>query len=325
MALATLLPRARLALAAPSTWKFLPGINSGAPWNVQGTSYLTGWPLPAITEAKARFIRVELRQLGGESIETTAARFRSQVLDEAWKHQLQVIALISNNSVPDWDPVVWRDNQARLESFAGEAATAVKVLSGHPALMGTQLWNEPNDPKTELSEKNYAFLLGQTYPLISSMTKVITAGLVDHKAYNGYNYVSRVLSHGKYTLRWPKPMLDAVAVHPYGRSAPNGILSSLQEMRAATDRYYREYSVPLAVTEFGIESGMTDEGRETQSGYLTEAYLMMRREASALKLWLASWWNLNDYANEKSSSTYGLFAGDQTVAKPAFYAYQALG
>lgn len=197
-----------------------------------------------------------------------------------------------------------------------------------------QLWNEPNLPGFWGGKPN-ARRYGQLLAIASDeiraadpAAQVVTAGIFPYKTLRRSvplaKYLPRLLRIKKVRRR-----VDAIAVHPYGRS-PKQVLANLRDARRVINRNGGK-RIPMWVTEVGWSTGgvlwKKSPFRATerqQAKRLTATYKLLRKNAKRLRLQRALWFAFRDFDEPGDRDLWitrmGLFdvAGNP---KPAWFAY----
>lgn len=168
-----------------------------------------------------------------------------------------------------------------------------------------QIWNEPNLPGFwggKPNPRRYGQLLriaSREIRAADPRAGVITAGIFPYKTIRHSvplaNYVGTLLR-----IKKVRRALDAVTVHPYGRS-PKQVLANLRDARRVINRHGGT-KIPIWVTEFGWSTGGTlwesspfraTEAQQAQR--LSATYRLLRKNAKKLRLRKALWFAFRDY------------------------------
>jgi hypothetical protein len=198
-----------------------------------------------------------------------------------------------------------------------------------------QLWNEQNYRyfASHPNPRTYAELLKISSPAIRSAdprATIILGGLfgrpnpaeVGGQAIAGARFLDRL-----YRVKRIKATFDAVAIHPYARSAKR-MIPQVREMRAVM-RDNNDARTGFYVTEMAWGSAgdsSFDKGPKGQARELKRAYRMLLKERKAWKLRGAYWFSLSDMPPGEGCifcDSSGLFT-NSFEPKPAWFAFAKL-
>lgn len=161
-----------------------------------------------------------------------------------------------------------------------------------------------------------------------SSAGVILAGLLPFKSVGVQSVAGPRFLQRLFKPRDMRKLVDAVAVHPYGKS-PRVVLKGTEEMRVVLDDLGAR-KVPLWVTEFGWSTGgelwnvsPVRASPEAQARRIAVSYRLMRKSAKRLHLQRALYFSFSDFDEpgiDYWSARMGLFGLDGQP-KPAWFAY----
>jgi hypothetical protein len=201
-----------------------------------------------------------------------------------------------------------------------------------------EIWNEPNLGGFfggKPNPRGYARLLKISSAGLKSgdpAAQVLTAGFFPiHTIRNTVSM--RTYLRAFYRIHNVTNYFDALGLHPYWRT-PRGVLHWVRQARGIMNRH-GDAATPIWVTEFGWVTGgfrvQFSPLRSTfsqQATRLTEAFSLLRANASALNIARAFWFSLTDN-NPPGPDFWTNRAGLFTLAgkpKPSWYAFaQAAG
>jgi hypothetical protein len=198
-----------------------------------------------------------------------------------------------------------------------------------------QLWNEVNlgifwgsapDPR---AYGDFVKLTGRALGDADRRAELVAAGLIPFKSVGGGSvagprYLRRLLK-----VNGVRKHLDAVAIHPYGRT-PSRVVEALEDVRKLLNSR-KAGSLPLWATEFGWSTGGADWSASPlkatptqQAHWVRRTYQLLRKSRRELRLRRAFYYSLADYNLPNGGNSWitrmGLFDVN-FQPKPAWFAY----
>jgi len=201
-----------------------------------------------------------------------------------------------------------------------------------------QVWNEVNLGSFwggRPSPRDYLDLVGLTREGLRAAdpgARILHAGLIPFKSASGSSLSGKKYLRALYKRKRrkrAKELIDAVAVHPYGRT-PKIALKSLRQMRLTLNEAGAR-KTPLWVTEFGWSTGGFDWNRcpfpatlQGQAKKLRKTYKEMRKQRKMLRLRRTYYFSLSDFDQPGVADNWSTRMGLLDLngqPKPAWFAF----